>query len=53
MDSEHYDQTKLGRYGKNGFLYYIGQPANPETGEITTINYGTMEPSEPIEWITK
>ena len=53
MDSEYYDQTKLGRYGKNGFLFYIDQPTNPETGEITTIDYGTLEPGEPIEWITK
>lgn len=53
MDSEYYDQTKLGRYGKKGFLFYIDQPTNPETGEITTINYGTLEPGEPIEWITK
>ncbi len=52
MDSEHYDQTKLGRYGKSGFLFHIDQPTNPETGEITTINYGTLEPGEPIEWIT-
>ncbi len=49
MDSEYYDQTKLGRYGKSGFLFYIDQPTNPETGEITTINYGTLEPGEPIE----
>ena len=49
MDSEYYDQTKLGRYGKNGFLFYVDQPTNPETGEIMTINYGTMEPGEPIE----
>lgn len=53
MDSEHYDQTKLGRYGKNGFTFYIGLPTNPETGEITTIDYGNVEPGEPLEWITK
>jgi len=35
MDSERYDQSKLGRYGKNGFLFYVDQPTNPETGEIT------------------
>lgn len=50
MDSEYYDQTKLGRYGDNGFLFYIDQPTNPETGDIATINYGTVESGE---WITK
>lgn len=53
MDSEYSDQTKLGRYGKNGYLFYIDQPANPETGEIAAISYGTVEPGEPIEWVTK
>ena len=50
IDSERYDQSKLGRYGKNGYLYQIDQPANPETGEITPINHGTLEPGVPIEW---
>lgn len=53
MDSERYDQSKLGRYGKSGYLYYIDQPTNPETGEIAPISNGTLEPSEPLEWITK
>lgn len=53
MDSENFDQTKLGRYGEKGFSFYIDQPTNPETGEISAINFGTVEPSEPIEWITK
>ena len=52
IDSERYDQSKLGRYGKNGYLYQIDQPDNPETGEITPINHGTLEPGVPIEWIT-
>lgn len=50
MDSDSYDQTKRGRYGKNGYLYYIDQPTNPETGEITPVGPGIVEPSEPIEW---
>lgn len=37
MGSEYYDQTKLGRYGKNGYLHNIDQPTNPETGEITPV----------------
>lgn len=52
MDRERYDQSMLGRYGKNGYLYQIDQPTNPETGEITPINHGTLEPDVPIEWIT-
>ena len=50
MDSEVYDQCKRGRYGKNGYLYYIDQPTNPETGEITPVGPGIVEPGEPIEW---
>lgn len=53
MDRERYDQSVFGRYGKNGYLYQIDQPTNPETGETTPINYGTVEPGAPIEWITK
>ncbi|GHV24721.1 hypothetical protein AGMMS4952_00860 [Spirochaetia bacterium] len=53
MDSDHYDQNKLGRYGKTGFLYQVDQPTNPDTGEKTTIIAGTLEPSDPIPWNTK
>ncbi|WP_277408145.1 hypothetical protein [Lacrimispora xylanisolvens] len=53
MDSERYDQSKCGRYGKNGYLYQIDQPTNPETGEIAPINYGTVEQGAHLEWITK
>lgn len=53
MDSEHSDQGKTGRYGKNGFILYIDQPTNPETGEIAAINNGTVEPGQFIDWITK
>ena len=53
MDSDRYDQSKLGRYGKTGFLYQVDQPTNPETGEITPIGVGTFEPSDPIPWNTK
>ena len=52
MDRERYDQSMLGRYGKSGYLYQIDQPTNPETGEITPINHGTLEPDVPIEWVT-
>jgi len=64
MDSDRYDQNKLGRYGKTGYLYYIDQPTNPETGEgliwgpdgtVTgpIFGPGTIEPGEPMEWNTK
>lgn len=64
MDSDRYDQSKLGRYGKTGYLYQIDQPTNPETGEGliygpggtvvgTGVGPGTIEPGDPIEWITK
>jgi len=54
MDSEYYDQNKLGRYGKTGYLYQIDNPTNPETGERTPdIGAGTIELNAPIPWITK
>ncbi|GMO63161.1 MAG: hypothetical protein Ta2A_10150 [Treponemataceae bacterium] len=53
MDSDHYDQNKLGRYGKTGFLYQVDQPTNPDTGEKTTIIAGTLEPSDLISWNIK
>lgn len=52
MDSEHYDQSKLGRYGEKGYIYQIDQPTNPETGESVGINYGVLEPGVPVDWIT-
>ncbi len=53
MDRDHYDQNKLGRYGKTGYLYQIDQPTNPETGEKTSEMVGTLEVNAPIPWITK
>jgi len=53
MDSERYDQSKLGRYGKRGFLFQIDQPTNPETGETTPFGPGILEQGNPIPWITK
>ncbi|HOP12255.1 MAG TPA: flavin reductase [Oscillospiraceae bacterium] len=53
MDSDRYDQDKLGRYGKTGFLFQVDQPTNPEIGEVTPIMAGTMEPSDPFSWNTK
>lgn len=53
MDDEHYDQSRLGRYGKHGFLFQVGQPTNPETGETTGFGPGIIEQGTPIPWITK
>jgi len=32
MDSDRYDQSKLGRYGKTGYVYGIYNSMNPDTG---------------------
>lgn len=53
MDSDYYDQSILGRYGKRGFLFQIDQPTNPETGETTPFGPGIVEQGNPIPWITK
>lgn len=54
MDSDHYDQGKLGRYGKSGYLFQIDSPTNPETGERTPdIIAGTIALTPPIPWDTK
>ena len=43
MDSDHYDENKLGRYGKTGYMYNINSPRNPDTGEITPECFGALE----------
>ena len=53
MDSDYFDQSKLGRYGKSGFLFQIDQPTNPQTGEITPFGPGILEQGAPVPWITK
>jgi len=54
MDSDRYDQRKLGRYGKTGYLFQIDNPTDPETGERTPdIGAGTIELSAPVPWVTK
>ena len=45
--------TKVGRYGKDGYLFQIDQPSHPLTGEITPFGPGIIEQGEPIPWITK
>lgn len=53
MDDQYFNQSKLGRYGKTGFLFQIDQPANPETGEITPFGPGILIQGNPVPWITK
>jgi hypothetical protein len=53
MDSERYDQSKLGRYGRHGYLFQIDQPTNPETGETTPFGPGIVEQGNTVPWITK
>jgi len=43
MDSDHYDENKLGRYGKTGYMYNIHNPRNPETGEMIPECFGALE----------
>ncbi|MCL2833389.1 MAG: flavin reductase [Treponema sp.] len=50
MDSDHYDQSKLGRYGKTGYLFQIDNPINPESGEGTLFGPGIIEHGDSIEW---
>ncbi len=53
MDSEYFDQSKLGRYGKSGFLFQIDQPTHPQTGETTPFGPGILEQGHPVPWILK
>jgi flavin reductase (DIM6/NTAB) family NADH-FMN oxidoreductase RutF len=42
MDSDYYDQSKLGRYGETGFLFNINSPRNPDTGAVDGYSLGVM-----------
>jgi flavin reductase (DIM6/NTAB) family NADH-FMN oxidoreductase RutF len=53
MDNDRYDQNKMGRYGKTGYLLHIHCPINPETGEDAPGEIGTVDTSLQISWITK
>lgn len=53
MDNDRYDLNKLGRYGKSGYLFYVDQPTNPETGEISSFGPGVIEQGDAIPWDTK
>lgn len=46
MDSDHYDESKLGRYGKTGYIYNMRGPQNPDTGEAGREGIGILEKME-------
>ena len=43
MDSAHYDEQQLGRYGKTGYVYNINSPRNPDTGKAEAEAFGALE----------
>jgi len=43
MDSERYDDAKLGRYGKTGYEFLVHFPLNPETGEMGECGPASIE----------
>jgi len=43
MDSDRYDQDKLGRYGKTGYMYGIYSARNPDTNATEEDEYGIVE----------
>jgi hypothetical protein len=53
MDDEHYDQNKLGRYDKAGFLFQVDRPINPDTEEVAEFGPGILVQGDPVPWITK
>jgi len=42
MDTEHYDEEVLGRYGETGYLYNIHSPRNADTGESMDDSLGVL-----------
>ena len=43
MDSDHYDEGRLGRYGKTGYIYNVHSRQNPDTGEVYPECLGVLE----------
>jgi hypothetical protein len=41
MDSDRYNESKLGRYGKKGYMYHI--LLNPDTGKAEPEAFGALE----------
>lgn len=53
MDNDYFDQMKLGRYGKSGYLFQVDQPTNPENGVTTPFGPCIIEEGTPVSWDTK
>ena len=43
MDSDYYDESKFGRYGRTGYIYNMRCPQNPDTGEAGREGLGILE----------
>lgn len=43
MDENNYDDSKLGRYGKTGYMYNVNSPRNPENGEVYETCFGALD----------
>lgn len=43
MDSDRYDHNALGRFGKDGYIYNINSPRNPDTGQAVEEGIGIIE----------
>lgn len=53
MESDIYDENKLGRYGEKGYMFHIDQPTNPDTNEKPDIMISTNHLMKSIPWNTK
>lgn len=42
MDSEHYDESKLCRYEKTGYMYNINSLRNPDIVEVAHDSFGVI-----------
>jgi len=42
MVSDHYDESKHGRYGGTGYMFNINSLRNPETGQVVEDGLGTI-----------
>lgn len=43
MDADHSDESRLGRFGKTGYMYNVHSPRTPQTGEVTPDCFGALE----------
>ena len=52
MEERCYSQP-AGRYGKNGYLFQVDRPVNPQTGEATDFGPGIIQQGTPVPWEIK